>query len=152
MGCLVLTDDVTQSVVVSVITGVTTGIFVALLFEFIFWLKGRLARRKQISYIRTFLVDQRAIIESITDENAVGVPKELGQCKQFQHALRQLKLIVEARSPNLTNEQRSEILRVVYGELGVLEMFESADKLPPSEFVFEQLESVENIDWLRVKG
>ena len=142
------TDGV--GVLISVATGVATGIFVALLFELKSWLKNRLARKSQIAYIRTYLHEQKELIAEITDEDYINVPKGLPQSLIFEATLSQAKIIVETRSPNLTNEQRSEILRSVSGISNVIAMFRAKDKVPETKFLLDKLQEIGDIKWLTV--
>ena len=135
---------------ISVVTGIVTGIFVALLFEFKSWLKNRLARNAQIAYIRRFFQEQKELIVGPTDEVDMNLPKAEVEFVIFEATLRQTKIIVETRSPNLTNEQRSEILGSISG-ISILMAVLKANPIPPeSGFSLKKLQELEDIKWLRV--
>ena len=134
----------------SVVIGVATGIFVALLFEFISWFKNRLARTSQIAYIRTFLHEQKELISEITDEDFGNALKGLPQVVIFEAALRQVEIIVAARSTNLTNDQRSEILRSLSGNSSMIEGLKAQKLFPDTKFLIERLQQIEDIEWLKV--
>ena len=142
------TDGV--EVLISVVTGLATGIVVSLLFEFRSWLKNGLARKAQIAYIRNFLHEQKKQIVDITDEDFLNVPTGLPQAAIFEYMLKQAKIIVETRSPNLTNEQRSEILGSLSGISSVIEMLKATNRVLETGFFLKSIQELEDIKWLKV--
>ena len=142
------TDGV--EVLISVVTGLATGIVVSLLFEFRSWLKNGLARKAQIAYIRNFLHEQKELIEKIPDQQDMNVRKEELQFARIESVMRQANIIVETRSPNLLNEQRSEILGVISGISGIMTMLKATNRVPDTKFLFESLQEIEDIEWLKV--
>ena len=64
--------------------------------------------------------------------------------------MRQANIIVETRSPNLLNEQRSEILGVISGISGIMTMLKATNRVPDTKFLFESLQEIEDIEWLKV--
>ena len=144
-------------VLVSVVTGVATGIFVGLLFEFKRWLKNRSARKTQILYIKDFIKSEKMSIAEFTDCHATQVQQVTGmhvQKEQMQFArlvetLRQAKIIAETRSPNLTNEQRSEFLTMIAGISDMVSMLEKNGKIPRTKFFDDRFDEIEQIEWLR---
>ena len=149
-----MNDDI--EILISVITGVATGVFVGLLFEFKIWLKNRSARKAQIAYIKTFIKDQKELILGVTEkavriqnEIFLQVRKEQMQIAYFADTLRQAQIIAETRSPNLTNEQRSEFLTMIAGISDLVSMLEKNGKIPRTMFFDDRFDEIEQIEWLR---
>lgn len=126
------------------LAGVSTGLLVALLIEFMRYIKSTIARRKSKSDIRASIVE----ILSLIEENSQLERLDFGK---FYYRLLALKSMIDVQSRNLTASEHYVAGSTIAGFIDLADTFRrDIDNLPKKDYYALFVDALKKIKWLDI--
>ncbi len=136
----------------SPLISIVTGIIIVVLVEIFLWIKTRIKRKCEITYIRDFIKKcekQICDAQAIVVQNGSRIPKAQLQLAYHQEHLRTAIIIISVRSPHLTKEQNFEILKIFTNHTSIVSMTADKNIFPHQNFYDTFFEELKKLQWLK---